>query len=87
MIDGTLKKPFFLRSDDHKIVGQSSKAAWHNEEKGVMMIDNYHKKMQSNAGSTETVLEEPDQEDINYSDEEELEHEYQRQLRLRERKN
>lgn len=46
MIDGTLKKPFFLRNSGNKIMGKESKAAWHNEEKGVMMIENYFKKMQ-----------------------------------------
>lgn len=45
MIDGTLKKPFFLRSKDNRIMGKESKAAWHNEEKGVIMIENYYKKM------------------------------------------
>lgn len=45
MIDGTLQKPFFIRNKgSNEILEQnSSKAAWHNEQKGVMMIENYYK--------------------------------------------
>ena len=38
MIDGTLKKPFFIRNKNRELIEQDSKAAWHNEQKGVMMI-------------------------------------------------
>lgn len=67
MIDGTLKKPFFLRSSDNKIMGKESKAAWHNEEKGVMMIENYYKKMQIE-DEEEAKPEEIIEEELNYSD-------------------
>jgi hypothetical protein len=30
MLDGTLAKPFFVRNSQHQVVGQESKAAWHN---------------------------------------------------------
>jgi hypothetical protein len=45
MLNGTLKKPFFIRGKEgNEILEQDSiKAAWHNERKGVMMIENYHK--------------------------------------------
>jgi hypothetical protein len=45
MLDGTLKKPFFIRGKEgNEILEQDSiKAAWHNERKGVMMIENYYK--------------------------------------------
>lgn len=31
MLDGTLTKPFFIRNQNHQVVGQESKVAWHNE--------------------------------------------------------
>lgn len=30
MLDGTLAKPFFVRNQDQRVIGQESKAAWHN---------------------------------------------------------
>lgn len=42
MIDGVLRKPFFIRNKN-TIINQDSNAAWHNERKGVMMIENYYK--------------------------------------------
>lgn len=42
MIDGALPRPFFIRSKN-TIVGEDSKASWHNERKGVMMIENYYR--------------------------------------------
>ena len=42
MIDGALARPFFIRSKN-TIVGEDSKASWHNERKGVMMIENYYR--------------------------------------------
>lgn len=42
MIDGALQRPFFIRSKN-TIVGEDSKASWHNERKGVMMIENYYR--------------------------------------------
>ena len=41
MIDATLKKPFFIRKNNE--ANDESKATWHNEKKGVMMIENYHR--------------------------------------------
>lgn len=77
MIDGALPRPFFIRSKN-TIVGEDSKASWHNERKGVMMIENYYR------GEEEEGVEERIEEEFNYSDEEELEHEYLRQIQLRE---
>ena len=42
MIDGTLHKPFFIRTKNTN-AEEDSKASWHNERKGVMMIENYYR--------------------------------------------
>jgi len=42
LIDGILLKPFFIRSKN-TVIGQDAKSAWHNERKGVMMIENYYR--------------------------------------------
>lgn len=42
MIDATLKKPFFIRKKND-VLEEDTKATWHNERKGVMMIETYHK--------------------------------------------
>lgn len=84
MIDANLYRPFFLRSNSKDIVGQDAQSTWHNETKGVMMIDKYHKKIQ--AGKNEEEIKQLDQLDDSdiedFEDEEELEQEYQRQLIL-----
>ena len=43
MIDGSLRRPFFARNLKNEIIGLDSQAEWHNEQKGVMMINNYFK--------------------------------------------
>lgn len=45
MIDATLKKPFFIRKKNDTLE-EDSKASWHNERKGVMMIENYYRNNQ-----------------------------------------
>ena len=68
LIDGVLSKPFFIRSK--KVMGEEeSKASWHNERKGVMMIENYFRGEEKDEVDVDKIEEE-----INYSDEEELEH-------------
>lgn len=42
MVDATLKKPFFIRKKEEKTESESQ-ATWHNEKKGVMMIENYYR--------------------------------------------
>lgn len=42
MIDGTLQKPFFIRTKNAN-AEEDSKASWHNERRGVMMIENYYR--------------------------------------------
>lgn len=54
MIDGSLQKPFFIRNKNI-VLDQDSKAAWHNEKKGVMLIENYYRREED---------EVPDEEDI-----------------------
>ena len=43
MVDGTFKKPFFSRNPAGEIVGLEGNAEWHNESRGVMMINYTHK--------------------------------------------
>ena len=43
MIDGSLRRPFFARNLKNELIGLDSQAEWHNEQKGVMMINNYFK--------------------------------------------
>lgn len=78
MIDGTLARPFFIRNKN-AVINEDSKASWHNERKGVMMIENYFRGEEEEKVEVERIDEE-----FNYSDEEELEHEYLRQIQLRE---
>ena len=44
MLDATLKKPFFIRQNNNTESEENTKATWHNERKGVMMIENYHRR-------------------------------------------
>lgn len=44
MIDSCLPRPFFYRSYLAQGVGAQT-SEWYNEEKGVMIIDNYYKKV------------------------------------------
>ena len=43
MVDASLVRPFFVRNAQREIVGLDANAEWHNEAKGVMMINHYHK--------------------------------------------
>lgn len=43
MIDASVRRPFFARNLNNEIIGLDSQAEWHNESKGVMMINNYYK--------------------------------------------
>ena len=43
MLDASLDHPFFSRAVDGKIVGMDSSVEWHNETKGVFMINHYFK--------------------------------------------
>lgn len=62
MIDGTLPKPFFIRSNN-VVISEDSKASWHNERKGVMMIENYYR-----GEEEEKVYMDRIEEEFNYSD-------------------
>jgi hypothetical protein len=53
-----------------------------------MMIENYYKKMNiEGMQQQDEPVGDIEEEGVNYSDEEELEHEYQRQIRLKEQRN
>lgn len=43
MIDGTTHRPFFARNPKGEIIGLEGNAEWHNEIRGVMMINTMHK--------------------------------------------
>ena len=43
MIDASLELSFFARNVDGSIIGMSSNVEWHNESKGVFMINKYFK--------------------------------------------
>jgi len=88
MIDGTLARPFFSRNLDGKIVGTDSNAQWHNEQKGVLMISNYHKKLgnfeefleerkKDNESDLSSDSEDDDDFDLNELEDEELEQLYE----------
>ena len=82
MIDGALARPFFTRNKENQIIGGDSSAQWHSETKGVLMIDDYHKKMDAKQEEMEIIKEEEDEEEdkFDYENEEELEYAYQREL-------
>ena len=44
MLDASMDHSFFFRNQDGKIVGMDSNVQWHNESKGVFMINQYFKK-------------------------------------------
>ena len=43
MLDASLTHPFFSRDANGKIIGMDSGVEWHNESKGVFMINQYFK--------------------------------------------
>ena len=59
MIDGTIKRPFFSRNSKGDIIGLEGNADWHNETKGVMMI-NSNKKYDNQDESLSNKLETED---------------------------
>jgi hypothetical protein len=43
MMDACLNYSFFSRDHNNNIIGLDSNLGWHNESKGVMMINHYYK--------------------------------------------
>lgn len=43
MMDACLNYSFFSRDHNNNIIGLESNLGWHNESKGVMMINHYYK--------------------------------------------
>ena len=43
MFDASLNFAFFSRDHNRNIIGMNSNLGWHNESKGVMMINHYYK--------------------------------------------
>jgi hypothetical protein len=50
MIDSCLPRPFFYRSTLSQGVGEKT-SGWYSEEKGVMIIDDYYKKVKAEIGA------------------------------------
>lgn len=93
MIDGTLARPFFTRNYHNQVIQSDMNAQWHNEMKGVLMIDDYHKKIgtavqeAAPAEDEEKILSSDSDYDPNdYAEEADLEEEYQRQINIQTKK-
>jgi len=43
MLDASLYRPFFCRDADNKVISMESNLSWHNENKGLYMINAQHK--------------------------------------------
>ena len=43
MYDASLTYSFFCRDSDNNLIGMSSNLSWHNENKGLFMINSAHK--------------------------------------------
>jgi len=78
MIDGTLNRPFFSRNDNGEIRGLEGKSEWHNEMRGVMLINSYYKRQKSeffdriDAGEDEDENNDSsDEDDSDYDDSDE----------------
>lgn len=83
MIDGAMSKPFFSRTQNKQVVGTDAKANWHNENQGVLMIDNFRKKMKHDEDEgDDSERENEEEEKLNMEDEGEVEQEYERQMYL-----
>lgn len=66
MIDGAMVRPFFSRNVSKQVVGTDSKANWHNENSGVVMIENFRKKFK---GDDEEINEDISDNDDDNDDE------------------
>ena len=70
MIDASVRRPFFARNIKNEIIGLESQAEWHNEQKGVLMINNYFK-MGNEIGGRGKKTEDDIEKFMNLSSEEE----------------
>ncbi|CAD8065005.1 unnamed protein product [Paramecium primaurelia] len=85
LIDGSLAKPFFSRTQDNKIISSDTHAQWSTEKTGVIFINTYKKDDDQDIEYDEEDYEalfEDDEQNIDDLDEQQLEEEYQRQLYL-----
>ncbi len=55
MIDAAMTNPFFQRNQNKNTVGSDSRANWSNENQGVLMIDDYRKKVNFNENNEENI--------------------------------
>ncbi|KAL4461532.1 hypothetical protein ABPG74_016156 [Tetrahymena malaccensis] len=59
LIDASLTYPFFKRNKEGKIKGQTAQNTWHNEQKGTLFINNFHKHQinESNLKDADSIME------------------------------
>ncbi|EAR98741.2 UvrD/REP helicase amine-terminal domain protein (macronuclear) [Tetrahymena thermophila SB210] len=59
LIDASLSYPFFKRNKEGKIKGQTAQNTWHNEQKGTLYINNFHKHQinESNLKDADQIME------------------------------
>ncbi|OMJ66529.1 hypothetical protein SteCoe_36591 [Stentor coeruleus] len=62
MVDASMKRPFFARNREGKLIGLNSKFTWHNEQKGALMINKQFKaqRMTEDIGKIEVENSESD---------------------------
>ena len=73
-----------------QLIGSDSNAQWHNEQKGILLIDNYHKKIGNSDDNEDEEFDDSDKDydlsDYNEDTDADIEEEYRRQLALRAKK-
>ncbi|CAK74855.1 unnamed protein product (macronuclear) [Paramecium tetraurelia] len=85
LIDGSIAKPFFSRTQDNKVVSSDTHAQWSTEKTGVIFINTYKQDQDQEVEYDEEDYEalfEDDELNVDNMDEQQLEEEYQRQLYL-----
>ncbi|CAD8075657.1 unnamed protein product [Paramecium sonneborni] len=85
LVDGSLAKPFFSRTQDNKILSSDTHAQWSTENTGVIFINSYRRDEDQDIEYDDEEYEALfDENELNVDDmdEQQLEEEYQRQLYL-----
>lgn len=87
MVDGTLKKPFFARDSNNKLIQADSNAEWSSDVNGVLLVNNYRNRFYTDIDDLDEDYEDP-QEDLvlEYEDAEELEEQYRREVEVNARR-
>ncbi|CAD8087866.1 unnamed protein product [Paramecium sonneborni] len=85
LVDGSLAKPFFSRTQDNKTLSSDTQAQWNTENTGVIFINQYKRDEEQDVEYDDEEYEALfDETELNIDDmdENQLEQEYQRQLYL-----